>query len=152
MGLVDWLRARLRRRRRRFLVGVSGLILDADGRVLLLRHTYRDEPWGVPGGFMCAGEAPGDTLAREVAEETGLVVAPGPALDVQLRGRRGAALDIILAGRLVGGSFRPSAEVDAMRWVAPSELSGELAGFRPLAEAAHLRLDGPDAGAREEAQ
>ncbi len=35
----------------KYLVGVSGFVFDAEGRVLVVRHTYRKRyPWGLPGG------------------------------------------------------------------------------------------------------
>lgn len=54
------------------------LLVDAAGRLLLLR--FRDgaaEPcWLTPGGGVEPGERLAESAARELAEETGLVVAP----------------------------------------------------------------------------
>src|SRR4051794_33921533 len=58
-----------------FMVGAMALIRDADGRLLVLEHTYRREvPWGLPGGWLKKGESPELGLMREVFEETGLRV------------------------------------------------------------------------------
>jgi 8-oxo-dGTP pyrophosphatase MutT (NUDIX family) len=54
-------------------------IFDNDGRILLQEKTF--EPgWFLPGGGIDPGEHPEDTLVREVAEETGLIVRPGKVL------------------------------------------------------------------------
>jgi 8-oxo-dGTP pyrophosphatase MutT (NUDIX family) len=49
------------------------LVFDADGRVLLVRHTYGDRRrWELPGGWVQRGEDPAVAAARELAEEVGL--------------------------------------------------------------------------------
>ena len=63
-------------------VAAKALIVDADGRVLILREasTYKDGTnvgrYHLPGGRLEDGEAFYDGLAREVKEETGLTVEP----------------------------------------------------------------------------
>ena len=53
----------------------GAVILDAQRRLLLQEKTH--EPgWFLPGGGVDPGEHPEDTLVREVAEETGLIVKP----------------------------------------------------------------------------
>jgi ADP-ribose pyrophosphatase YjhB (NUDIX family) len=43
--------------------------------VLLLKHRFRPGPgWGMPGGFIEAGEQPADALRRELREEVRLEV------------------------------------------------------------------------------
>ncbi|MFI6819405.1 NUDIX hydrolase [Micromonospora sp. NPDC050187] len=63
------------------------LLLDAAGRVLLFRGIDPARPdfgyWFTPGGGLDAGEEPAVGAARELAEETGLRLAPaelGPAV------------------------------------------------------------------------
>jgi 8-oxo-dGTP diphosphatase len=53
-------------------LGAAAVILDADGRVLLVRHTYGRLNWELPGGASERGESITDTALREVREETGL--------------------------------------------------------------------------------
>jgi 8-oxo-dGTP diphosphatase len=65
-------------------VAVGAFIFDDAGRVLLIE---RGSPpgvglWTVPGGKLEAGEKLVDAVAREVREETGLVVEVGPLVEV----------------------------------------------------------------------
>ena len=57
----------------RFTVTAAGLVVDQQGRVLLLKHRFRPgSGWGIPGGFLEAGEQPEEGLRRELREEVGL--------------------------------------------------------------------------------
>jgi ADP-ribose pyrophosphatase YjhB (NUDIX family) len=53
--------------------GVSAVIFDGEGRVLLQRRTDNGS-WGLPGGAVEFGESVLDALHREVLEETGLTI------------------------------------------------------------------------------
>ena len=54
--------------------GTSGSIFDPAGKKLLLTRRTDNGAWGLPGGAMDAGESASEGCAREVLEETGLVV------------------------------------------------------------------------------
>ncbi len=60
------------------------MITDGDGRVLLVRQSYRRN-WGLPGGLLQRGEDPATGVVREVMEEVGLridvVGAPVPVVE-----------------------------------------------------------------------
>lgn len=59
----------------RFIVTAGAIVVDAGGRVLLLRHSYRPgSGWGVPGGFLLPREQPDEALRRELREEIGLEI------------------------------------------------------------------------------
>ena len=51
--------------------GVSAVIFDASGRVLLQRRTDNGL-WGLPGGAVEYGESVAGAVLREIREETGL--------------------------------------------------------------------------------
>ncbi len=78
-------------------VSAGAILLDEQGRLLILKPTYKSG-WTVPGGVMEAdGESPWDACRREVLEETGLEVAEGRLVVVDTRpGKDGATLGLRL--------------------------------------------------------
>lgn len=126
-----------------FTVGAMCFIERADGRLLLVRHAYR-ERWGVPGGLLNKGEEASVGARREVLEEVGLdvvllgeprvVVDPEPQrVDLVYRARPAAGAD---PDRVAPGS----PEIVEVRWFGRDELpelQHETAeGFVALARAA----------------
>ncbi|MBW3083195.1 NUDIX hydrolase [Bifidobacterium phasiani] len=54
-----------------WLVGVTGLVRDGEGRILLGRRSDTGE-WALVYGINEPGEQPADTVVREIKEETGV--------------------------------------------------------------------------------
>lgn len=120
-----------------FTVGAICVVQRADGRLLLLRHSYRKD-WGFPGGLLARGEEVFDAARREALEEVGLpidivgeptvVVDPDPRrVDVVFRCRPGAETPTVDLDALVPRS----PEVVEVRWFradALPELQHEASG------------------------
>ena len=66
------------------LVGVAAVIVDAEGRVLLVQRVTepRKGHWSIPGGLVELGESLTDAIRRETLEETGLVIEPVGLIEV----------------------------------------------------------------------
>jgi 8-oxo-dGTP diphosphatase len=66
------------------LVGAGAVVVDGDGRVLLVRRARPplQGHWSLPGGLIELGETLLEGVQREVAEETGLIVEPQAVVEV----------------------------------------------------------------------
>ena len=110
----------------KFMVGVTGVVRDEDGRVLVLRHRLwpEDRPWGLPTGFALKGEEFPQTVVREVKEETGLDVEPGRLVRVASGYR--LRVEVAYEARLVGGTHQAlqleDMEILEAAWVTPDTL------------------------------
>ena len=60
-------------------LGVRGVVLDAEGKVFLIHHTYVTG-WHLPGGGVEAGETFLEALKRELMEEGMIELRAEPAL------------------------------------------------------------------------
>ncbi len=66
------------------LIGVGAVIIDTQGRVLLVQRGSepRKGHWSIPGGLVELGESLLDAVRREALEETGLTVEPVALVEV----------------------------------------------------------------------
>ncbi|RNJ62314.1 MAG: NUDIX domain-containing protein [Porphyrobacter sp. IPPAS B-1204] len=75
LPLLHMLRHRWRRWRKVPIAGVSVVITNLTGDVLLLKHSYGPAVWSLPGGGLARGEDPVAAARREVREELGVELA-----------------------------------------------------------------------------
>ena len=97
-GAVTWVIAG------KVLVGVSGVLLNEEGQVLLLRHRFHNNRiWGMPGGWLSPGETIYECWRREVKEELALETS-AEAVVCHRATRR--VLEFYLLGRISGGQLK----------------------------------------------
>jgi ADP-ribose pyrophosphatase YjhB (NUDIX family) len=130
---VRWQRRILDRAHPRFLVGVNGIGISADGSVILARHRFGSPQWRLLGGFIARDESLQDALRREIGEETGLEIEVGPLLEANT-GHRWARVEIVYAYRAVGGHLALTNEVLEVASFPPEQLPPVRADQRGLVE------------------
>jgi 8-oxo-dGTP diphosphatase len=106
---------------------VGAIVRDGQGRLLLIQRGHDPEAgrWSLPGGRVEPGESDAQALAREMLEETGLIVTPGPLVGaVERPGAGDAVLDIRdYAATVTGGTLAAGDDAADARWVAPGDLT-----------------------------
>jgi len=121
--------------RPRYQVAVAAIIFDEEGRILLLKHTYRKFEWGLPAGGLEHGEKPEDAVVREFHEETGLEIRVEKMLMATSTAEY-PHVSLIYLCRVAGGEFRPSLEVSEMRYFGTDQLPAMLYDEKDLIRAA----------------
>lgn len=103
----------------RHIVVVGCLVRNAADEVLLIRHHKRG--WEIPQGRVEEGEGILDALQREVREETGVEVLPGPLAAVWSKLSPPAAVILTYLARHKEGQPRPCDECPEVGWFSGDE-------------------------------
>jgi ADP-ribose pyrophosphatase YjhB (NUDIX family) len=92
--------------------GVSAIVEDKAGRVILVRHSYL-QGWHLPGGGVGKAEPPAAAILRELKEEIGLKTSDAPELAGIFTRTRGWVTNVIALYRVRGAeiAFKPSLEI-----------------------------------------
>ena len=123
-------RRRLEQRYFRFsralTLGVRAALFDEQGRVLLIRHTYKPK-WMFPGGGVEKGETAQQALVKELREEVAIALrrAPRPFgiyANHAIFPNDHVLLYVIRPGDYERLPWRPNAEIAEMDFFAPDSL------------------------------
>jgi 8-oxo-dGTP diphosphatase len=117
---VDWARRKL---------GAAAAIFDREGRVLLVRHTYRHFEWELPGGASEERESILDTVVREVVEETSIRVVPDVVTGVYYTADTDAHHFVFRCRVLDGNPVPSSPEVSECAYWPVGELPRPISDF-----------------------
>ncbi|MFH8793288.1 NUDIX domain-containing protein [Streptomyces sp. NPDC017941] len=132
MGRIDYFRDPNAPKANSVVPSVTAVVRDGAGRLLLIHKTDNDL-WALPGGGHDIGERIGDTVVREVFEETGIEAEVDSIVGLYTDPEHVMAYDdgevrqqfsICFRAHAVGGSLRTSSESKEVRWVDPTDLKG----------------------------
>lgn len=100
----------------RFTVTAAAIVIDADKRVLLLKHRFRPgSGWGIPGGFIVAGEQPEEGVRRELREEVGLELSSTEIFTARAF-KKPKQIEIVFRCRACGTALPRSIEIRKANW------------------------------------
>jgi 8-oxo-dGTP diphosphatase len=107
----------------RHSVSVAAVVTDDRGDILVIRRRDNGQ-WQIPGGVLELDESIHDGLVREVHEETGLWIVPGPLTGVYKNLTLGV-VSLVFAARIAGGTPAPSEEAVQVAWWSPTRIQAE---------------------------
>ena len=113
--------------------GCAAVIFDANREKILLTRRSDNGQWCLPGGRMEPGESAAEACAREVLEETGLIVEitkligiyTSPDWVITYANTPGKLLQLValcFVARITGGELGLSNETIEFGWYTPSEI------------------------------
>ncbi len=112
----------------RHRIGITAVVINAHHEILLLHHVFHPTvPWGAPGGWLDAGEAPLHGALRELREETGIIATDATLIHMRrdkLPDHLGIAYLIHLSesDTVALDSLTLSHEINHAKWFTAAEL------------------------------
>jgi ADP-ribose pyrophosphatase YjhB (NUDIX family) len=115
-------------------LGVRGVVVDKNNRILLVRHGYVSG-WHFPGGGVEVGESCPQALARELDEEARVLIARPPILHGLFLNARPSRRDhvavYVVRDFSISGEREPDREIEEARFFSRANLpEGATAGTR----------------------
>ena len=101
-------------------VSVAGVVVDDAGRVLVIQRRDNGR-WEAPGGILERQETFEEGVAREIAEETGVLVQVDRLTGVYKNMTRGIVA-LVYRCTPLGGHARPMVESVAVDWLTPEQV------------------------------
>ena len=108
------------------IVAVGAFVFDREGRVLLVERAKPpgEGLWTLPGGRLERGETLAQAVAREVREETGLIVEVGAlACVVERMGDDFHFVILDYLARSIGGTLKAASDVRDARFMTETEMN-----------------------------
>lgn len=105
----------------RHSVSVAAAVVNAEGKVLAIKRRDNNK-WEPPGGVLELHEPILEGLIREVEEETGLRVEPGPLSGVYKNVERGIVALVFRCAPASGELLATTPESRELRWLTPAEI------------------------------
>jgi 8-oxo-dGTP diphosphatase len=124
-ALPPWMRLKIiRATQQKFTVSAAAVIVNSEGKVLLLNHLLRPfSGWGLPGGFLTSAEQPEEAIKREILEETGMEMANVQMYRVRTIRRH---IEILFHAEAAGEASVQSREILELGWFDRDELPDGL--------------------------
>lgn len=100
---------------------------DAEGRILMVRHTYASRAWALPGGGLSAHEDPVAGGQRELREELGITLTDAEVLgtiEEQLSGSPHTAH--VITGTAAGQPVPDGREIAEFAWFEVCSLPADI--------------------------
>lgn len=108
-------------------LAVSGLVIDEEGRWLVVKKKYGGLQglWSLPAGFVAPGETVDEAIKREILEETGISVEVSGLI-----GLRTGVLQSNVSDNMIIFACKPKnntitiqeKELEDVRWLTPAHL------------------------------
>ena len=108
----------------RHFVSVAGIVVNGDGRILVVKRRDNGE-WQPPGGVLEWDETIEEGLRREIQEETGIEVHIDRLTGVYKNMRLGVVA-LVFRCRPSTGSLHTSSETEEARWMSAQEVESAM--------------------------
>jgi len=106
-----------------FRFSVHAVIINNEGKLLLLKQTYADKRWGLPGGGVEPGETIHEAIKRECFEELGINIIIKAFTGLYYHKAFNSQVGIFRCELLEEGCICLSNEHSEYKWFDISELS-----------------------------